>query len=76
MVRTQDDDREVLDVTEAYRRWDELYRLGIQMALSGSDEPRDVKMARLVRSQKRSLEERDAMWLRIARAMQGHADGR
>jgi hypothetical protein len=69
-------DRAIPDASEAYRRWDELFRVGLRMALSGSDGPCEAKLARLVRSQQRRFAERDAMWARIVEAMKRAGDGR
>ena len=57
------------DATLAYRQWDELFSLGLRMALGDSDEARKTGLARLARAQRLTLAERDAMWVRIVRAM-------
>ena len=65
MARSQSD---VPDVSEAYRAMDELYRLGLKMALP-SDESDPQQWQRrwetFMRAQEIALAERDAMWQRM-----------
>lgn len=69
MSRPRKDNVLVPDATTAYRQWDELFGLGLRMALGTTEEERRAGLQRLARAQQRSLMERDAMWTRIVKAM-------
>ena len=63
------EDSEIPDVSDAYRRWSELWSAGLRLALSTStNDPAEEKAAweRLLKGQARALAERDRMWERIA----------
>ncbi|MFI5401718.1 MAG: hypothetical protein ACHQ1G_02200 [Planctomycetota bacterium] len=57
------------DATLAYQQWDELFGLGLRMALGDSAAERKAGLERLARAQRRALAERDAMWTRVVRAL-------
>jgi len=61
----------IVDVTAAYRLWDDLFAYCVKLALSTSDDsPEEKERARerFRRAQERSLKERDALWERILAA--------
>jgi hypothetical protein len=65
---------QIPDVSEAYHLWNDLYLLGIRLALSttgDTPEERVAARARLARAQGLALKERDQAWVRIIERMRG-----
>ena len=68
----------IVDASEAYHLWDQLFSFGVRMALSTSgDTPGEKEAARerFLRGQELALKDRDTMWMRIVLYM-GGAHGR
>jgi len=65
------------DVSAAYHLWNDLYLLGIRLALSttgDTPEERSAARERLARAQGMALKERDQAWVRIIERMRGDRD--
>ena len=76
--RMSDDPASRSDVTQAYHLWDELFAMGLAMALStsgGDPEEKEQAWQRLIRGQERSLAERDEMLVRLATTWKGYPHG-
>ena len=66
------------DASAAYHLWNDLFSLGIRLALSTSEDTPEEKAAareRLARAQSLALKERDQAWARIIERMRDRNAG-